>query len=85
MMKAQLETPTVKTEVAAEIKKQKLLQVAVKNVELKAIMLETQAEIELHGGKIGDYIVILPAGNCIRFAKSVFETMFQTRKYSCGC
>lgn len=64
---------------------EKLLNVAVKHVELKAEEITDESQVALCGGKIGDYIVILPAGVCFVLHRSIFQTMFQTTPTYCKC
>lgn len=63
----------------------KLLNVAMKYVELKAEVIESEDQVNLYGGKIGDYIVILPAGVCFILNKATFETIWQTTPTYCKC
>lgn len=63
----------------------KLLNVAMKYVELKAEVIESDNQVNLYGGKIGDYIVILPAGVCFILNKATFETIWQTTPAFCKC
>lgn len=64
---------------------EKLLNVAVKHVELKAEEIIDESQVALCGGKIGDYIVILPAGICFVLNRTIFQTMFQTSPTYCKC
>ena len=49
-----------------------------KFLEIKAELIETDEQVKNYGGKVGDYLVILPSGNCFVLCKMLFETMFQT-------
>lgn len=64
---------------------EKLLNVAMKYVELKAERIENDDQVNLYGGKIGDYIVILPAGVCFILNKHIFETIYQATPTYCTC
>lgn len=63
----------------------RLLNVAIKHVELKAEVIETDDQVNLYGGAIGDYIVILPASVCFVLNKKIFEMMYQTTPTYCKC
>lgn len=63
----------------------KLLNVFSNCIELKAEVIEDEDQVNLYGGKIGDYILIMPAGVCLVLNKIVFETLFQTVSLHCVC
>ena len=63
----------------------KLLNVFNNCIELKAEVIEDEDQVNLYGGKIGDYILIMPAGVCIVLNKIVFETLFQTTPVCFAC
>lgn len=64
---------------------EKLLNVFNNCIELKAEVIEDDNQVALYGGKIGDYILIMPAGVCVVLNKIVFETLFQTTPSCPSC
>jgi len=59
----------------------KLLDVSMKSVILKAEIIETEEQLKMfEGSKIGDYILIHNNGECTYFNKDWFEAIFQTHQ-----
>lgn len=56
-----------------------------KHLEIKAEEIDTEEMVSNYGGKIGDFVVILPEGKCFVLAKVIFDTMFQTTPTYCQC
>lgn len=58
---------------------EKLLNVSLKAVALKAEVIETQEQLEMFlGSKMGDYILLHNNGQCTFMNKDWFEAIFQT-------
>jgi hypothetical protein len=70
-------------------KAENILNVAVKHVDLKAEVINTEEQVKNYGGKIGDYIVIISKSQkAFVMNKAIFEMMFQTSKIAsnfCQC
>ncbi len=67
------------------INNEKLLNVITKPIELKAEIIETEEQVKNFGGRIGDYVVILPSGICFILNKALFEAIYQTTPTYCKC
>lgn len=57
-----------------------LMMVSIKPVYLSAAILKTQKDADMFKAQVGDYVLIMQDNNCVKFAKNVFEQLFQTSK-----